>query len=95
MVENEGVVGILTRDGLMRALAKHGQEYAVRDAMEVTFLEADPAEMLQSAMTRLQTCSCHTMPVAREGRLEGLLTMENVGEFVRIHAALKKAARAA
>ena len=46
-------------------------------------------------MVRLQSCACHTMPVAKDGRLEGLLTMENVGEFVRIHAALKRAAPAA
>jgi predicted transcriptional regulator len=44
--------------------------------------------MLEGAMERLQACACHTLPVVRDGRLVGLVTMDNVGEFVLIHAAL-------
>ena len=33
------------------------------------------------------------MPVIRNGRLSGLLTMENVGEFLSIHSALNQAKR--
>ena len=32
---------------------------------------------------------CRTMPVLRDGQLVGLLTMENVGEFVMIESALR------
>jgi hypothetical protein len=46
--------------------------------------------MLESAPARLQDCECHTLPVARDGRLVGLLTMENVSEFLRIQAALSR-----
>jgi predicted transcriptional regulator len=44
--------------------------------------------MLESAMLRLQECACHTIPVQHGGRVVGLLTMDNVGEFVAIQAAL-------
>ena len=39
---------------------------------------------LLAALARLKDCNCHTLPVLREGHLVGLLTMDNVGEFVRI-----------
>ncbi len=32
---------------------------------------------------------CHTLPVLSNGRLSGVLTLDNVGEFVMIEAALR------
>jgi hypothetical protein len=46
--------------------------------------------MLQTAMIRLQGCKCHIMPVLKNGQLNGLLTIENIGEFMMIHFACKK-----
>ena len=46
--------------------------------------------MLETAFQRLQECSCHTMPVLRNGSLVGLLTMENLGEYFMIQSALRK-----
>jgi hypothetical protein len=36
----------------------------------------------------MQARDCHTMPVVRRGQLVGLVTMENVGEFLSVQAAL-------
>ena len=95
VVENGNVVGILTRDKLMSALAEHGQNYPVSDVMSKDFEKVESSEMLQSAMMRLQNCDCRTMPVIKKGELIGLLNMENIGEFMMIHSALKKASRTA
>jgi Zn-dependent protease/predicted transcriptional regulator len=95
VVENGNVVGILTRDKLMRALAEHGQNYPVSDVMSKKFEKVESSEMLQSAMNRLQNCDCRTMPVIKKGELIGLINMENIGEFMMIQSALKKAARPA
>jgi CBS-domain-containing membrane protein len=91
VVKDERVVGILERKNLMHALAEHGQDYPVEKVMNTEFENADASEMLQTAMSRLQACKCHIMPVLKEGKLKGLLTMENVGEFMMIHSALQKA----
>jgi len=56
--------------------------------MQRQFQVADAGDMLEGAMERLQACACHTLPVVRDGRLVGLVTMDNIGEFVLIHAAL-------
>jgi len=92
IIQNDKVVGILTRKDLMKALAEHGQHYPVAEVMQKEFQNVDYADMLQSAMIRLQGCNCNTMPVLKNGELKGLLTMENVGEFMMIHSALRKKA---
>jgi hypothetical protein len=44
--------------------------------------------MLETAFARLQSCDCHTLPVTSRGALVGLISMESVEEFLRIHSAL-------
>ena len=40
----------------------------------------------------MQACACHTLPVTHNERLVGLLTMDNVGEFLRVQTALRATA---
>ncbi|MBI5305547.1 MAG: site-2 protease family protein [Chloroflexi bacterium] len=88
VTEDNRVVGILTRADLINALKQRGEMSLVGDAMQREFLTADASEMLEGASERLQTCACHTMPVMRGGQLVGLVTMDNLGEFLMIRSAL-------
>jgi Zn-dependent protease/CBS domain-containing protein len=88
VVENGRVVGVLTRNDLLLALAKRGQDTPVTEVMQREFQVVDSAEMLETAFQRLQACACHTLPVVRNGELAGLVTMDNVGEFMMIQSAL-------
>ncbi len=90
VVERGRVIGILTRSDLLVALAEHGQNYPVTGAMRRDFLTTEYTEMLEVAFQRLQACSCHTMPVLHEGQLMGLLTMDNLGEYLLIQAAINR-----
>ncbi|HVF09174.1 MAG TPA: site-2 protease family protein [Abditibacteriaceae bacterium] len=83
------VIGILTRTDLMLALAQRGLETRVADVMRRDFCTANASEMLEPVFARLGQEQCRTMPVLRDGQLAGLLTLENVGEFVMIQAALR------
>lgn len=89
VVENGKVVGVLTRAGLLAGLARHGREAPVTGSMEASFRTANPSELVEHAIARLGDCPCHTLPVLSDGRLSGVLTLENVGEFVMIEAALR------
>lgn len=84
------VAGILTRSDLLLALAEHGPNYPVTATMRRDFLTTDHTEMLEVAFQRLQECDCHTMPVIHDGRLAGLLTMDNLGEYFLIQTAINK-----
>lgn len=95
VVEGGRVTGLLTRSDLLNALAQQGLERLVRDVMQREFEVVDATEMLENVLPRLQTCACHSMPVMRGGELVGLLTMDNVGEFVLIQSALDTASRRA
>ncbi len=92
VLQDGRLVGVLTKARLLAALAEKGAASQVSQVMETTFETAEPAEMLESVFVRLQSCGCHSLPVVKAGRLVGILTMENVGEFMMIQSALRGAA---
>lgn len=87
------LVGVLTRSDLIAALSSRGPEVPVQEVMRRDFTIADPFEMLETAFQRLQECQCHTLPVVRNGILVGLLTSENLGEFMMVQAAMAAQSR--
>lgn len=89
VVEDGAVVGVLTRADLLTALARHEQQSPVADVMRRDFLVADASDMIDVAFQRLQGHECHTIPVIRRGHLIGLLTMDNVGEFLGVQTAIR------
>jgi CBS domain-containing protein len=89
VVENDQVIGVLSRQGLINGLTTLGAESSVRESMETQFITVEATEMLEVAFQKLQNCACTTIPVVSQGRLVGLLTMDNVGEFVAIQTALR------
>ncbi len=89
VVEDGRVVGILTRHNLLTGLTQGGASARVADSMQREFETVDASEMLETVFQRLVRCQCHTVPVMRHGVLAGLVTMDNVGEFVAIQAALE------
>ena len=90
VVEDGRVVGILTQGDLIGALNQHGGEIPVKDVMRKDFHLIDSSEMLESVFMRLQSGSCRTLPVVRNGRLVGIVTPENISEFIMIQSALGK-----
>lgn len=91
VVRDGALVGVLLRQDLMVALARHGENVDVAAVMRRDYLTAHPADTLETILARLQDYACHTLPVVREGQLVGLVTMDNVGEFLMIQAALREA----
>jgi Zn-dependent protease/CBS domain-containing protein len=92
VLEDNTVVGILTRGDLFKALSVRGQSARVVDVMRRDFELVHPGDMLEPAFTRLKECDCHVFPVMQDDRLVGLLTAENIGEFMMIQSALRQRA---
>ncbi|MDX1385333.1 MAG: site-2 protease family protein, partial [Thermoanaerobaculia bacterium] len=55
------------------------------------FSVAEASELLEGVFRRLEQLPCRSMPVHENGRLVGMLTMENVGEMLAIRSALRRA----
>jgi predicted transcriptional regulator len=90
VIWGDRVMGILTRSKLISGLATSGAEQRVTEAMERNFETGEPNEMLEAVLRRLSVATCRTMPILEDGRLIGLVTMENLGEYMMIQNALQK-----
>jgi Zn-dependent protease/predicted transcriptional regulator len=90
VMEDGEVKGILVQPILFDVLRRGDQEIPVGEVMVREFASVDAEETLETAFLKLKTCNCQTLPVLRNGHLIGLLTTENVGEFVKIQSALAR-----
>jgi CBS domain-containing protein len=90
VVDDGRVVGLLSQDDLMKSLQQSPADDAVASAMRTEFQQCEPGDMLERVFMRIREDGAHTVPVIRRGELVGLLTMENIGEMLRIQAAIDK-----
>lgn len=88
VMDGDRVVGVLTRDGLLTALRAHGSHTLVGDVMREDFLQVEEAELLENAVFERKAPEFSIVPVMRGHRVVGLLTMDNLGEFLAIRSAL-------
>lgn len=89
VLEDSRVLGILPSRDLMVALQQRGPDTLVEDVMRRDFLSLDVNEMLDAALARIHAAECClTATVVHRDALVGLLTAENVGEFLLIVSAL-------
>jgi Zn-dependent protease/predicted transcriptional regulator len=86
VVDGDKVVGVVTRDDLLKGLAQTDPP-PVSEIMRRDIALAEASDMLESALQRLQQSACPTMPVLHDQRLVGLLTAENLGEFLMVRNA--------
>jgi predicted transcriptional regulator len=90
VVEQGTVLGILERKDLIRGLSEGGTDAKVADVMRKEFPLIEASEMLEVAVERQREAGLGTVPVVHSGRLVGLLTWENLSEFLLIKSALAK-----
>ena len=88
---NSNPIGILERDTFIRALAQHGQSTPVVDVMRRDLPSVDSHDMVETALMRLQETGAKTLPVLHAGQFVGLITSENITEFLMIRSALRAA----
>jgi Zn-dependent protease/predicted transcriptional regulator len=78
------LVGVLTRDRLVRAFSELGPDAPVADAMRRDYVTAEESELLSTALDRLTQSRCRTLPVIKGGALVGMLSMDNLGEYLLV-----------
>jgi predicted transcriptional regulator len=91
VVEQGHVIGMLLRADMIATLASGEVHASVQQAMREDFPVASPLESLQSVFTRLHDTQVATVPIVENGRLVGLITLENMTEYMMVHAALSEA----
>jgi Zn-dependent protease/CBS domain-containing protein len=91
VVQDGRVIGVLERDAFIAALSKEGQGAPIAAFIRRDLPEVDSHEMVESALMRLQETGSKTLPVTHGGQLVGLITAENITEFLMIRSALRTA----
>ncbi|HXZ84970.1 MAG TPA: site-2 protease family protein [Myxococcota bacterium] len=89
VVDGGQVVGVLRQNDLLGGLSGGGHGAPVSDFMCRSVEPVDSHAMLSDVFTRLEGAECRTVPITHSGALVGLLSMENLGEFLRINGALR------
>jgi Zn-dependent protease len=89
VVERGALVGMLTRRDLVRGLTEFGRTGTVRSAMQHDFPTATLDDTPETALKGLSTLRVTTLPVVRGRELVGVLTTENITEFLTLRAALR------
>ena len=87
VVDDGRIEGILTQTDLLKALAARDRHPTITSAMRQNIVTVNSLDMLETAFAKLKECNCHTLPVTLNQKLVGLLTMDNLGEYMRIRAA--------
>jgi Zn-dependent protease len=93
VVQDGQFIGVLTRDDFIKALSQQGQNTPVVDVIQRNIPSVDSHEMVETALMRLQESGAKTLPVMHGGRFVGLVTPENITEFLMIRSALKTASK--
>ena len=90
VLDEERVIGLLERRHLLDGLTRLGPEAFVDEVMVREFPVLTPGEMLESALAGQQLQEFPMLPVIADGRLVGLLTVDNLTELLLIKSALGK-----
>jgi Zn-dependent protease len=91
VVEQGRVVGMLLRADMIATLATGDIHSTVEYTMRRDFPVASPAEPVQSVFVRLHEAEAATVPIVENDKLVGVITLENVTEYMMVHAALMTA----
>ena len=91
VVDRERLVGMLLRSDMLMALSNGDLNSSVGQIMRRDFPVATPEEAIQPVFGRFHDAEVTTMPVVDNGRLTGLVTLENLAENLVVYSALKAA----
>jgi len=80
--------GLLTRSALMEGLARGGREAKVADFVRTNVGTVEAGALLGPAVLRLREREGPCLQVVEQGQPVGLLTLENIGEYLMVRTAL-------
>jgi predicted transcriptional regulator len=90
VLDRDQVVGILVRQDLVNALGARDGRTSIANVMQRKFPTLDEATDLEAALNKFQAPGIATIPVTHFGRLVGLLTQENLQEWIALGNARKR-----
>lgn len=87
------ICGVLRRQTLIREICDQNGYRAVGDVMDEVTDSASPYLSLNKAVQQMQETEMPCLPVRNEGRIIGVLTMENIGELIMLRGSREQIAQ--
>lgn len=78
------VAGVLPRSTLLKSLAREGKDAAVLDVMHRDPATLEPSDSLEQVLAALQSRPGEPVLVLEGGRLVGMITLDNLAEFIEV-----------
>ncbi len=88
VLQDGAVCGVLRREDLARGLRGGGRDARVGDTMQAEYAAANVDELLEDVLPRLRDGRCSTVLALSDGHLDGLLTMQNIGQLIMLRASM-------
>ena len=90
VTDNGQLVGVLSRGDLVKQLSEGRRDEPVADVMRRDCRTVEDHASLEDSFQLMGEEGCSMLPVVRDGQLVGILTLENVGEWMMIQSALRQ-----
>lgn len=90
VMQQNRVVGTLSRDELIKGLSANGKEATVQSCMNSNVVLLNAEMPLEEAYQLMQQHSQALLPVMNNNKLVGALDLENILEFIMVKHAVKK-----
>ncbi len=88
VLDQDKPIGILRRNDLVKALSEGRCDDAVTAGMSRECETVDETALLKNVLESMRERQCATMAVVADGRMVGLLTLENISEMIMVNAAM-------
>lgn len=89
VTDNGHIAGVLTRTDLMHALEQGKRHETVGQVMRRECENVEDSAPLDQVFERMRSGNCPMYPVTHDGQLVGIITAENVAEWIMIQSALQ------
>lgn len=84
-------LGVITRSQIVGAVAQGRQDQNVQSIINGDCRAVSPHARLNEVFAQMQHAQCSMLPVVEAGRLVGVITLENIGEWMMIQSARRQA----
>jgi len=82
--------GILPRSTLIKALAHSGPDVPVGAVMRRDCPIAEEGNTLEDTFEKIREGECSSLPVVHDGHLVGVVTLQNIGDWMMVRSALDR-----
>jgi Zn-dependent protease/CBS domain-containing protein len=89
VLDGERIAGVLTQGAILRGLRDRGKEGTVGEFMQAAQV-ADVGTSLATLLESIQASDTRLVCITRDGRLAGIVDLDNISEYLRIQQALAR-----